>query len=161
MVTFVCCLAHQTKEEMAGTVEAVQALQVQSGHLQKSKEAYHAKCLELDRLRKEGAPLKELEKVSLCRPSPHRQESCSFPLSVILSPLRSHQAELKSKKAAESFALCIEKHNRVGAEFEQKMSESSQVGHLHLSPQIPPQPTIRENDPATRCSPQKWKPQPP
>lgn len=46
-----------------GTVEAVQALQVQSAHLQKSKEVYHAKCLELDRLRKEGAPLKELEKV--------------------------------------------------------------------------------------------------
>lgn len=34
---------------------------------------------------------------------------------------------MKSKKAAEAFALCIEKHNRVGAEFEQKMSESSQV----------------------------------
>ena len=48
-----------------GTVEAVQALQVQSGQLQKSKEGYHAKCLELDRLRKEGAPQKELEKVSL------------------------------------------------------------------------------------------------
>lgn len=58
------CLVHQTKEEMVGTVEAVQALQVQSGHLQKSKEVYHAKCLELDRLRKEGAPLKELEKVA-------------------------------------------------------------------------------------------------
>ncbi|XP_076580359.1 f-BAR domain only protein 1 [Chaetodon auriga] len=87
----------KTKEEMAGTVEAVQALQVQSSHLQKSKEGYHAKCLELDRLRKEGAPQKELEK-----------------------------AELKSKKAAESFALCIEKYNRVGGEFEQKMSESSQ-----------------------------------
>ncbi|XP_038571306.1 F-BAR domain only protein 1 isoform X1 [Micropterus salmoides] len=87
----------KTKEEMAGTVEAVQALQVQSGHLQKSKEGYHAKCLELDRLRKEGGPQKELEK-----------------------------AELKSKKAAESFALCIEKYNRVGGEFEQKMSESAQ-----------------------------------
>ncbi|XP_022066188.2 F-BAR domain only protein 1 isoform X2 [Acanthochromis polyacanthus] len=87
----------KTKEEMVGTVEAVQALQVQSGHLQKSKEGYHAKCLELDRLRKEGAPQKELEK-----------------------------AELKSKKAAESFALCIEKYNRVGGEFEQKMSESAQ-----------------------------------
>uniref|UniRef100_A0A671WHK6 F-BAR domain only protein 1-like n=1 Tax=Sparus aurata TaxID=8175 RepID=A0A671WHK6_SPAAU len=87
----------KTKEEMVGTVEAVQALQVQSGHLQKSKEGYHGKCLELDRLRKEGAPQKELEK-----------------------------AELKSKKAAESFALCIEKYNRVGGEFEQKMSESSQ-----------------------------------
>uniref|UniRef100_A0A3P8WGV4 FCH and mu domain containing endocytic adaptor 1 n=1 Tax=Cynoglossus semilaevis TaxID=244447 RepID=A0A3P8WGV4_CYNSE len=88
----------KTKEEMVGTVEAVQALQVQSGHLQKSKESYHAKCLELDRLRKDGAPQKELEK-----------------------------AELKSKKAAESFALCIEKYNRVGGEFEQKMSESAQV----------------------------------
>lgn len=50
---------------MVGTVEVVQALQVQSGHLQKSKEGYHGKCLELDRLRKEGAPQKELEKVSL------------------------------------------------------------------------------------------------
>uniref|UniRef100_A0A3Q3VZF3 F-BAR domain only protein 1 n=1 Tax=Mola mola TaxID=94237 RepID=A0A3Q3VZF3_MOLML len=87
----------KTKEEMVGTVEAVQALQIQNGHLQKSKEGYHAKCLELDRLRKEGAPQKELEK-----------------------------AELKSKKAAESFVLCIEKYNRVGGEFEQKMSESSQ-----------------------------------
>ncbi|KAM9848339.1 f-BAR domain only protein 1 [Aulostomus maculatus] len=87
----------KTKEEMVGTVEVVQALQVQSGHLQKSKEGYHAKCLELDRLKKEGAPQKEVEK-----------------------------AELKSKKAAESFALCIEKYNRVGGEFEQKMSESAQ-----------------------------------
>uniref|UniRef100_A0A3Q3LQB8 FCH and mu domain containing endocytic adaptor 1 n=1 Tax=Mastacembelus armatus TaxID=205130 RepID=A0A3Q3LQB8_9TELE len=87
----------KTKEEMVVTVEAVQVLQVQSGHLQKSKEGYHAKCLELDRLKKEGAPQKEVEK-----------------------------AELKSKKAAESFALCIEKYNRVGGEFEQKMSESAQ-----------------------------------
>ncbi|XP_017275855.1 F-BAR domain only protein 1 [Kryptolebias marmoratus] len=87
----------KTKEDMVGTVEAVQALQVQNGHLQKSKEGYHTKCLDLDRLRKEGAPQKELEK-----------------------------AELKSKKAAESFGLCIEKYNRVGGEFEQKMSESAQ-----------------------------------
>ncbi|XP_024134402.1 F-BAR domain only protein 1 [Oryzias melastigma] len=97
----------KTKEKMVGTVEAVQALQVQSTHLQKSKEGYHAKCLELDRLKKEGAPQKELEK-----------------------------AELKSKKAAESFALCIEKYNRVGGEFEQKMSESAQnfqeIEEVHL-----------------------------
>lgn len=58
-----CVYLTQTKEEMVGTVEAVQALQVQSGHLQKSKEVYHGKCLELERLRKEGAPQKELEKV--------------------------------------------------------------------------------------------------
>lgn len=60
---FMCFLHSQTKEEMVGTVEAVQALQVQNGHLQKSKEGYHAKCLELERLKKEGAPQKEVEKV--------------------------------------------------------------------------------------------------
>uniref|UniRef100_A0A3Q3K5A9 MHD domain-containing protein n=1 Tax=Monopterus albus TaxID=43700 RepID=A0A3Q3K5A9_MONAL len=103
----------KTKEETVTTVEAVQALQVQSGHLQKSKEGYHGKCLELDRLKKEGAPQKEVEK-----------------------------AELKSKKAAESFALCIEKYNRVGGEFEQKMSESAQKfqeieeAHLRLMKQL-------------------------
>ena len=34
---------------------------------------------------------------------------------------------MKSKKSAESFAVCIEKYNRVGGDFEQKMSESAQV----------------------------------
>uniref|UniRef100_W5LB67 FCH and mu domain containing endocytic adaptor 1 n=1 Tax=Astyanax mexicanus TaxID=7994 RepID=W5LB67_ASTMX len=87
----------KTKEEVMGTLEAVQTLQVQNGHLQKSREGYHAKCTELERLRKEGAPQKELEK-----------------------------AELKSKKAAESFASSIEKFNRAGGDFEQKMSESAQ-----------------------------------
>lgn len=53
----------QTKEEVMSTLEAVQALQVQTGHLQKAREGYHAKCTELERLRKEGAPQKELEKV--------------------------------------------------------------------------------------------------
>lgn len=61
---FMLVCVTQTKEEMVGTVEAVQAVQVQNGHLQKSKEGYHSKCSELDRLRKEGAPQKELEKVS-------------------------------------------------------------------------------------------------
>uniref|UniRef100_A0AAZ3RR53 F-BAR domain only protein 1 n=1 Tax=Oncorhynchus tshawytscha TaxID=74940 RepID=A0AAZ3RR53_ONCTS len=87
----------KTKEEQVATLESVQAVQVQNGHLQKSREGYHSKCIELDRLRKEGAPQKELEK-----------------------------AELKSKKAAELFAVCIEKYNRVGGDFEQKMSESAQ-----------------------------------
>uniref|UniRef100_A0AAR2KQG3 F-BAR domain-containing protein n=1 Tax=Pygocentrus nattereri TaxID=42514 RepID=A0AAR2KQG3_PYGNA len=87
----------KTKEEVMGTLEAVQALQVQNGQLQKAREGYHTKCMELERLRKEGAPQKELEK-----------------------------AELKSKKAAESFAASIEKFNRAGGDFEQKMSESAQ-----------------------------------
>uniref|UniRef100_A0A8C2HU67 FCH and mu domain containing endocytic adaptor 1 n=1 Tax=Cyprinus carpio TaxID=7962 RepID=A0A8C2HU67_CYPCA len=87
----------KTKEEVIGTLESVQSLQVQNGHLQKAREGYHSKCTELERQRKEGVPQKELEK-----------------------------AELKSKKAAESFAGSIEKFNRAGRDFEQKMSESAQ-----------------------------------
>ena len=34
---------------------------------------------------------------------------------------------MKSKKAAESFSSCVEKYNRVGGDFEQKMCESAQV----------------------------------
>lgn len=40
------------------------------------------------------------------------------------------QAELKSKKASESFAASVEKFNRTGGDFEQKMSESAQVCRL-------------------------------
>lgn len=66
-VMIVCvCVFPQTKEEVVGTLEAVQALQVQSGQLQKARETHHGRCLELDRLRKENAPQKELEKVCVC-----------------------------------------------------------------------------------------------
>ncbi|KAJ8356984.1 hypothetical protein SKAU_G00197780 [Synaphobranchus kaupii] len=87
----------KTKEEVVTTLESVQTLQVQNGQLQKSRENYHGKCTDADRLRREGAPQKELEK-----------------------------AEMKSKKAAESFSSCVEKYNRVGGDFEQKMCESAQ-----------------------------------
>ncbi|KAJ8374477.1 hypothetical protein SKAU_G00050570 [Synaphobranchus kaupii] len=87
----------KTKEEVMGTLDAVQAIQVQNGHLQKSREVYHGKCVELDRLRREGAPQKEVEKM-----------------------------EVKVKKTGESFGACIEKYNRVGGDFEQKMSDSAQ-----------------------------------
>ena len=46
-----------------GTLEAVQGLQGHSAQLQKAREAYHSRCGELERLRKEAAPQKEVEKV--------------------------------------------------------------------------------------------------
>ncbi|KPP58960.1 F-BAR domain only protein 1-like [Scleropages formosus] len=67
-------------------------------HRKKCRETYSGRCAELERLRREGAPQKEMEK-----------------------------AELKSKKAAESLSSCVEKYNRVGSDFEQKMLESAQV----------------------------------
>ncbi|KPP77351.1 FCH domain only protein 1-like, partial [Scleropages formosus] len=85
------------KEGAVGTVEAIQALQVHNGQLQKSRENHLTKRAELERLRREGAPHKELEK-----------------------------AELKLKKAAASFSCCIEKYNRVAGDFELKMSDSAQ-----------------------------------
>lgn len=53
----------QTKEEVAGTLEAVQTIQSITQALQKSKENYNAKCVEQERLKKEGATQREIEKV--------------------------------------------------------------------------------------------------
>ncbi|XP_045141162.1 F-BAR domain only protein 2 [Echinops telfairi] len=52
----------KTKEEVAGTLEAVQAIQNITQALQKSKEIYNAKCVEQERLKKEGATQREIEK---------------------------------------------------------------------------------------------------
>eukprot|EP00062_Callorhinchus_milii_P013662 gi/632962144/ref/XP_007897146.1/ PREDICTED: FCH domain only protein 1 [Callorhinchus milii] len=97
----------KTKEEVSGTLEAVQNIQASVQLLQKSKENYHSKWMEWDRLKKEGATQKETDK-----------------------------AEVKSKKAAETYKNCIEKYSAARADFEQKMTETAQKfqmieeGHL-------------------------------
>ncbi|XP_078010300.1 F-BAR domain only protein 1 isoform X4 [Phascolarctos cinereus] len=50
------------KEEAVGTLEAVQALHGVSQLLPKSRESYVSRCLELERLRKEGTNQKEIDK---------------------------------------------------------------------------------------------------
>lgn len=57
------CNIWQTKEEVSGTLEAVQNIQSITQALQKSKENYNAKCLEQERLKKEGATPREIDKV--------------------------------------------------------------------------------------------------
>ncbi|XP_073933414.1 F-BAR domain only protein 2 isoform X3 [Castor canadensis] len=52
----------KTKDEVAGTLEAVQTIQSITQALQKSKENYNAKCVEQERLKKEGATQREIEK---------------------------------------------------------------------------------------------------
>lgn len=56
-------MAFQTKEEVAPTLEAVQSIQSISQSLQKSKENYNAKTVEQERLRKEGATQRDVDKV--------------------------------------------------------------------------------------------------
>ncbi|XP_068941071.1 F-BAR domain only protein 2 isoform X2 [Petaurus breviceps papuanus] len=87
----------KTKEEVAGTLEAVQNIQSITQALQKSKENYNAKCLEQERLKKEGATQREIEK-----------------------------AAIKSKKATDTYKLYVEKYAAAKSDFEQKMTETAQ-----------------------------------
>ncbi|KAM6187947.1 F-BAR domain only protein 2-like [Sarcoramphus papa] len=87
----------KTKEDVSGTLEAVQNIQSITQALQKSKENYNAKCVEQERLKKEGATQREVDK-----------------------------AAVKSKKATDTYKLYVEKYAVVKSGFEQKMTETAQ-----------------------------------
>ncbi|KAM6901666.1 F-BAR domain only protein 2 isoform 4-T4 [Lycodopsis pacificus] len=90
--------AHKkTKEEVASTLEAVQNIQTTSQALLKSKEIYNAKTVEQERLRKEGATQRDVDK-----------------------------AGVKAKKATETYKSYVEKYAAAKSEFEQKMAETAQ-----------------------------------
>ncbi|XP_072530010.1 F-BAR domain only protein 2 isoform X2 [Salminus brasiliensis] len=90
--------AHKkTKEEVASTLEAVQNIQSVSQALQKSKENYNSKTLEQERMRKEGATQRDLDKTGV-----------------------------KVKKATEVYKSYVEKYASTKTEFEQKMAETTQ-----------------------------------
>uniref|UniRef100_A0A8C6VDX8 FCH and mu domain containing endocytic adaptor 2 n=1 Tax=Naja naja TaxID=35670 RepID=A0A8C6VDX8_NAJNA len=100
--------AHKkTKEEVSGTLEAVQNFQSITQALQKAKENYNSKCVEQERLKKEGATQREIDK-----------------------------AAVKSKKATEMYKLYVEKYAVAKSEFEQKMNETSKkfqdIEEMHL-----------------------------
>uniref|UniRef100_A0A1B6C7K9 MHD domain-containing protein n=2 Tax=Clastoptera arizonana TaxID=38151 RepID=A0A1B6C7K9_9HEMI len=81
------------KEEEYGTLEIAQSIQSTSLTLQKAKDIYTQKGIELDKLKKENASPKDLEK-----------------------------AELKLKKAQEDYKTLVDKYSTVKEEFESKMS---------------------------------------
>ncbi|XP_060948152.1 F-BAR domain only protein 2 isoform X1 [Limanda limanda] len=87
----------KTKEEVASTLDAVQNIQTISQALQKSKEIYNAKTVEQERLRKEGATQRDVDK-----------------------------AGVKAKKATETYKAYVEKYATAKSEFEQKMTETAQ-----------------------------------
>ncbi|XP_068609246.1 F-BAR domain only protein 2-like [Brachionichthys hirsutus] len=90
--------AHKkTKEEVASTLEAVQNIQTTSQALQKSKESYNTKTVEQERLRKEGATQRDVDK-----------------------------AGVKAKKATETYKSYVEKYAAAKSEFELKMAETTQ-----------------------------------
>eukprot|EP00063_Salmo_salar_P008706 XP_013983541.1 PREDICTED: F-BAR domain only protein 2 isoform X7 [Salmo salar] len=87
----------KTKEEVASTNGAVQTIQTTGVALQKSKENYNAKTVDQERLRKEGATQREVDK-----------------------------AGVKAKKATEAYKGLVEKYAAAKSEFEQKMAETTQ-----------------------------------
>ncbi|KAM4752820.1 F-BAR domain only protein 2 isoform 3-T3 [Cyanocitta cristata] len=97
----------KTKEDVSGTLEAVQNIQSITQALQKSKENYNAKCVEQERLKKEGATQREIEK-----------------------------AAVKSKKATDTYKLYVEKYATFKSDFEVKMTETAQkfqdIEEMHL-----------------------------
>ncbi|KAM7286722.1 F-BAR domain only protein 2 [Ixodes scapularis] len=96
----------QVKEEESPTLEVVTGLQHTTGVLAKAREAYVARCLELDKLRKEASP-RDLDK-----------------------------AEAKARKACEEYRQLVERHGTVRADFERRMASSCErfqvleEGHL-------------------------------
>ncbi|XP_060702160.1 F-BAR domain only protein 2-like isoform X1 [Hemiscyllium ocellatum] len=97
----------KTKEEVSGTLEAVQNVQSSGQLLQKYKDNYQSKWLEWDRLKKDGASQKEIDK-----------------------------AEVKSKKAAESYKASIKKYRTARSDYQLKMADAAQkfqqVEEIHL-----------------------------
>ncbi|XP_049844711.1 F-BAR domain only protein 2 isoform X7 [Schistocerca gregaria] len=80
------------KEEEGSTLEVVQAIQSTTLILQKAKDTYTQRGLEYEKLKKENASPKDLEK-----------------------------AEIKLKKAQEEYKALIEKYKMIKEEFERKM----------------------------------------
>merc|ERR1712136_203879 len=87
---------HKTiKENEQPTLEAVQSLQATLTALHKAKELYHTRCIERDRLKRENASVKEIEK-----------------------------AEQKYKKAHDEYKALVDNYQTVKATFEKKMEEA-------------------------------------
>uniref|UniRef100_A0A663E524 FCH domain-containing protein n=1 Tax=Aquila chrysaetos chrysaetos TaxID=223781 RepID=A0A663E524_AQUCH len=132
----------KSKEEVSGTLEAVQLLHGVAQLLPKSKESYHSKCQEYERLRKEGTSQKEIDKVRPrhVRPCPATPAMVPVPPTHPLRPAHADrlvpQAELKSKKAGEALRRAVEKYNAARADFEQRMLDSAmrfqEVEEAHL-----------------------------
>jgi len=91
----------QVKEEESGTLEVVQAIQSTTLTLQKAKDAYTQKGIEFDKLKKENASAKDLEK-----------------------------AEAKLKKAQEDYKNLVDKYSAIKEDFEKKMSLACKVRRL-------------------------------
>ncbi|KAL4236260.1 hypothetical protein ACF0H5_004647 [Mactra antiquata] len=83
------------KEGEASTLEVVQSIQNTTTALQRAKEIYHTRCLELERLKRENSSPKDIEK-----------------------------SETKYKKAKEEYKTLVDKYATIREDFQSKMLSS-------------------------------------
>lgn len=86
------------KEEEAGTLEAVQAMQASTVAVQKAKDLFTNKMQELEKVRKDNGSAKDVEK-----------------------------AETKLRKQQDDYKALLDKHNPVKTEFERRMTITCKV----------------------------------
>lgn len=88
------------KEEQGPTLEVVQTIQSTTLVLQKTKDIYQQKCEELDKLKRDNASAKDVEK-----------------------------SEIKVKKAQEEYKSIVDKYAVIKEDFEKRMSASCKVNN--------------------------------
>jgi F-BAR domain only protein len=88
----------QVKEEESITLDVVQSMQATTLAVQKAKDVYTQRSLELDRLRKENASAKDIEK-----------------------------SEIKTRKAQEEYKALVDKYAATKEDFEKKMLTACKV----------------------------------
>ncbi|XP_020717636.1 F-BAR domain only protein 2 isoform X7 [Ceratitis capitata] len=95
------------KEEESQTLECVQAMQTSTAAVQKLRDIYASKVLELEKLRKDNASQKDIEKV-----------------------------ETKLRKLQEEYKTLLDKHNPIKSDFERRMTQTckrfQEIEEVHL-----------------------------
>ncbi|XP_069968960.1 F-BAR domain only protein 2 isoform X5 [Bactrocera oleae] len=99
---------HKTvKEEESHTLECVQAMQTSTAAVQKLRDLYASKVLELEKLRKDSASQKDIEKV-----------------------------ETKLRKLQDEYKALLDKHNPIKNDFERRMTQTckrfQEIEEVHL-----------------------------
>lgn len=99
---------HKTvKEEESQTLECVQAMQTSTAAVQKLRDLYASKVLELEKLRKDNASQKDIEKL-----------------------------ETKLRKLQDEYKALLDKHNPIKNDFERRMTQTckrfQEIEEVHL-----------------------------
>ncbi|KHJ45028.1 hypothetical protein D918_04839 [Trichuris suis] len=99
--------AKQVKEKESKTFEAVNLIQTTTTCLQKAKELYHTRCLELEKMKRDNCSLKELNKM-----------------------------QVRLEKAREEYRHYVDKYENVRVDFEERLTaaaknfQSLQLNHF-------------------------------